>query len=743
VADENCSQGGNSTSGLAFYPASGGTFPAAYDGALLFADYSRRCIWAMLRGSNGLPDPSMIQAFAQQASFPVDLEMGPGGDLLYVDIVDGEIRRVHFTGNPNNHPPVAVAHATPRSGPVPLHVDFDATGSSDPDAGDTLDYAWDLDADGAFDDSTSATPSFTYNSAGTYAVKVRVTDDDGVFDTATVPVYPGGGPPSATITSPSGGGGWAVGDTISFAGSADDPDQGPLPASALHWDLVLHHCNSVGCHEHPLQQIDGVASGSFVTPNHEAPAYLELRLTATDDDGNTGTDTKQLNPRNATLTFQTNPPGMNLVWSDRLYPTPITLTAIVGSSTTLSAPSAQILNNVSYRFSGWLDGQAQTHTVVAPDAAMTYTARYAPLQPGTHVLSLRPEADAYVDQSAGSNFGSAQIIRSASSGVESHLRFLVGAIPGKLQSAVLRLRSVNGTADGPAVYRTTAPWTESGVTWNNRPPPVGEALADAGAVAAGATTDLDVTAAITGEGPVNLRLAGGATAAADFHSREAATPSNSPALILTVVNDAYPRPKGATPTSLSLVPAYRQCTAPNRVHGPPLASSSCAPPVQSSPELTGGTADANGEAAKSVGSAGYYAIVGNPGTPADEADVAFGFSLGDVRLRAGLGDYAGELQALPTLRITDKASTPSGADTGTLGDLTLPVTIPCTPTADASVGSTCAMNTTLEAITPGLVREGARAIWQLGQLEVTDGGPDGDAETPGNSTFARQGLFIP
>ena len=34
---------------------------------------------------------------------------------------------------------------------------------------------------------------------------------------------------------------------------------------------------------------------------------------------------------------------------------------------------------------------------------------------------------------------------------------------------------------------------------------------------------------------------------------------------------AYPRPKGATPTRVSLVPAYRQCTSPDRTHGPPLA----------------------------------------------------------------------------------------------------------------------------------------------------------------------------
>jgi hypothetical protein len=36
-----------------------------------------------------------------------------------------------------------------------------------------------------------------------------------------------------------------------------------------------------------------------------------------------------------------------------------------------------------------------------------------------------------------------------------------------------------------------------------------------------------------------------------------------------------------------------------------------------------------------------------------------------------------------------------------------------------------------------------RAIWQLGQVEVLDGGADGVVSTTPNTTFLRQGLFIP
>jgi hypothetical protein len=41
------------------------------------------------------------------------------------------------------------------------------------------------------------------------------------------------------------------------------------------------------------------------------------------------------------------------------------------------------------------------------------------------------------------------------------------------------------------------------------------------------------------------------------------------------------------------------------------------------------------------------------------------------------------------------------------------------------------------------VSEGKRAIWELGQIEVFDGGSDGLTSTGDNTVFARQGVFVP
>ena len=71
----------------------------------------------------------------------------------------------------------------PTSGSAPLNVSFTAAGSTDPEAG-ALTYAWDLDGDGAFDDGTGASASWTYTSAGVVHARVLVTDAAGLSDVA-------------------------------------------------------------------------------------------------------------------------------------------------------------------------------------------------------------------------------------------------------------------------------------------------------------------------------------------------------------------------------------------------------------------------------------------------------------------------------------------------------------------------------------------------------------------------------
>ena len=42
-----------------------------------------------------------------------------------------------------------------------------------------------------------------------------------------------------------------------------------------------------------------------------------------------------------------------------------------------------------------------------------------------------------------------------------------------------------------------------------------------------------------------------------------------------------------------------------------------------------------------------------------------------------------------------------------------------------------------------MVKDGDRQVVQMGQVQVFDGGPDGDVQTADNSLFAVQGVFVP
>src|SRR3989454_928837 len=175
---ETCPAGSSSITGLAFY--GGGSYPAEYNGALFFGDYSRNCIWVMFPGANGLPDPNNRMTFVAPGAGPVDLQIGPGGDLFYVDYNGGTIRRVTFGGpTPPPPPPDAIPVNAFRGGyfdnadltnlifnRTDPNIDFDwGLGSPDPRIEpDTFSVRW--------------TGNWDFGIAGTY--RFTMTADDGM-----------------------------------------------------------------------------------------------------------------------------------------------------------------------------------------------------------------------------------------------------------------------------------------------------------------------------------------------------------------------------------------------------------------------------------------------------------------------------------------------------------------------------------------------------------------------------------
>lgn len=74
-------------------------------------------------------------------------------------------------GSDRPRPQISATPATPHAGAT-VHLSAYARSNG-------LTYAWDLDDDGAFDDSTSATPQKVFATAGSHTIRVAVTDSDG------------------------------------------------------------------------------------------------------------------------------------------------------------------------------------------------------------------------------------------------------------------------------------------------------------------------------------------------------------------------------------------------------------------------------------------------------------------------------------------------------------------------------------------------------------------------------------
>ena len=282
VPGETCTTGSSSISGLAFY--TGDAFPAAYKNALFFSDYSRNCIWVMLPGRQRPAGPGDAADLRGRRGRPGVPHPRPGRRAL---LRRPRGRHACAAIAADNNAPTARIAATPSSGVAPLTVAFDGTTSTRPRGPGAhlrlgprrrrrlrrLDRRHAL---AHVREPRARSPS-ACGSPTRPARRARRRRRS-----------PSARRPTVTITSPTSATTWAVGDTISFSGSARDSAGATLPASALRWALDMRHCSrsdATNCHTHHMQDYVGVASGSFVAPDHEYPSHLELSLTATDAAG--------------------------------------------------------------------------------------------------------------------------------------------------------------------------------------------------------------------------------------------------------------------------------------------------------------------------------------------------------------------------------------------------------------------------------------------------------------------------
>jgi hypothetical protein len=108
---------------------------------------------------------------------------------------------------------------------------LDGSGSHDPDPGDEISFAWDLDNDGEFDDSNEVNPPFTVGDeiGKVYAICLKVTDSFGEYDIActTVEIVPNE-PPVAVCKDVTVAAGQDCTADASIDNGSYDPDDDPI-----------------------------------------------------------------------------------------------------------------------------------------------------------------------------------------------------------------------------------------------------------------------------------------------------------------------------------------------------------------------------------------------------------------------------------------------------------------------------------------------------------------------------------
>lgn len=181
-------------------------------------------------------------------------------------------------------------------------------------------------------------------------------------------------PPEPTITSPAEGATFRAGDTLTFAGSATDAQDGTIDGMRLTWWIEQHH----DAHSHPFVQPTAGGSGTatmWTRGETSDNIWLRFHLRATDSAGLSTEVTRDVRPEKAVFTLATQPAGLSLTLDGQPVTAPLTLTGVVGLERDLGAAD-QVFNGRNYRFSNWSDGGAATHTIVTPPSSRTFTATF-------------------------------------------------------------------------------------------------------------------------------------------------------------------------------------------------------------------------------------------------------------------------------------------------------------------------------------------------------------------------------
>ncbi|MDZ7344934.1 MAG: IPT/TIG domain-containing protein, partial [candidate division KSB1 bacterium] len=173
------------------------------------------------------------------------------------------------------------------------------------------------------------------------------------------------------------------------------------------------------------------------------------------------------------------------------------------------------------------------------------------------ILTFYPVDDAEVKSSSPTtNFGTNTIFRLRDGSIKynSYLKFFLTGLSAPVHRAKLRLYVNEGSDDGGALYLvsntfagSSTPWNERSIVWNNAPVIDGVPLHRVnGAVSANTWVEMEVTAAITGDGVYSFGMVNSSTTSVKYCAKQG---TNPPELVVEMASSTAPIISSFMPTA--------------------------------------------------------------------------------------------------------------------------------------------------------------------------------------------------
>lgn len=342
-------------------------FPDDIKGHYLFTDYCTGTMSMLNLQTNQVTD-TFATGFDRLTSMVVDQQSGM---IYFCEFISGEVWRIEYLGT---GAPFISRHPDDQLVPVGETATFTCSAI----ASDPIQYQWlrngaiipgaqqpELQlANTTLPDSGDVVQCRVYNQQGSQL-------SDPAYLEVTTNLRP-----ICSISSPSATHLYEAGQVIQYAGTAHDPETGPVPLASKFWQVDFHHDEHVHPHVPATSGNDG---GSFLIPyigETDTNVWYRIHLIAVDDRGMEGRSFVDIHPSIGRFGLATQPPGLELYHDGAAVQTPAVYSGVPGMARVIVAPEMTVHHDSLFRFVKWNVPGTSTLEISIPGSFQEYIAEY-------------------------------------------------------------------------------------------------------------------------------------------------------------------------------------------------------------------------------------------------------------------------------------------------------------------------------------------------------------------------------